>query len=141
MKSVINSIFILFLSISFSEGKIHFVYNANDDFFSMVGDFIHKSFSPKTYPCDLCALSYGTFYKKKKWANYLNSLDHEYTFIYKNESNSLLKFVDSYPTILYQIKDDVKVIATKFEISNCKNVDDLITLINNKLIRLEKSIK
>ena len=134
-------IFIFLLSISYSEEKIHFVYNANDDFFSMVGDFIHKSFSSKTYPCDLCALSYGVFSKKQKWVDYLNSLEYGYTFIYKNESNTLLKFVDSYPTILYQFEDDVKVLATKFEISKCNNVDDLISLLNNKVIELKKSIK
>ena len=52
-----------------------------------------------------------------------------------------LKFVDSYPSILFQIDDDIKVIATKFEISNCKDIDDLIILINNKIMRLEKNIK
>ena len=39
----------------------YFVYNADGDVFSLVGDFAHKIFSPKTYNCNLCAITHGNF--------------------------------------------------------------------------------
>ena len=57
----------------------------------------------------MCLKLWNVF--KEKWKNYLNSLEYEHSFIYKNETNYLLEFVDSYPAILYQNEDDVKVIA------------------------------
>ena len=63
---------IILASISFSMPKIHFIYNANNDFFSVAGDFFHKSLWPKTYPCDLCKLSYGMINKKKSGLIFYN---------------------------------------------------------------------
>ena len=62
-------IFLLFIGLGLSQDTIYFVYNAKNDFVSIVGDFFHKSFAPKTYPCRLCDITYGPFSKKKSWRN------------------------------------------------------------------------
>lgn len=36
-----------------------FVYNAKSGLISAFGDMVHKIVSPATYPCSLCALTYG----------------------------------------------------------------------------------
>ena len=113
--------------------KIHFIYNAKNDFFSIAGDFIHKSLSPKNYSCNLCKLSYGAIKKKKKWADFLHSLDYEYSFIYKNEDNSILKEFDSYPIILFESNNNIDILISKDEISICKNIESLITLLQSRI--------
>ena len=126
-------ILIILIGISYSTGKIHFIYNANDDIFSVINDFFHKSLSPKTYDCDLCALSYGMFSKKEKWSNFLDSLQYDYAFIYKNQSNPILDHVDSFPVILFQQDDDIMVLVSTDDISKCNSIDELIFTINLKL--------
>ncbi len=38
-----------------------FVYNADSGLFNTVTGMAHKIFSPGTYECNLCALTYSTF--------------------------------------------------------------------------------
>ena len=124
---------ILLSSVLFSTGTIHFVYNANDDFFSVLGDFFHKSLSPNTYNCDLCQLTYGPISKKKQWKKFLTSLEYNYTFIYKNQNNQLLNNINSFPIILFEYKNDIEVLLSTNELNDCKNLDELISKINEKL--------
>ncbi len=37
-----------------------FVYNANSGLLNALLDMGHKVVSPRTYPCSLCALTYGS---------------------------------------------------------------------------------
>ena len=131
-------ILFIFISFSFSIDKIYFVYNANDDLFSIIGDFFHKSFSPKTYSCNLCKLSYGPISKKHIWKDFLNNLEFDYSFVYKNHDNLFLSHIQSYPIILYTKDDDINVLLSKEEINLCKDVEELIFLLNNKIIDIQK---
>ena len=126
-------ILLLLCSFLIPNGTIHFIYNANDDFFSTVGDFFHKSFSPKTYNCDLCQLTYGAFNKKKKWKNFLSSLEYNYTFIYKNQDNDLLNNIHSFPVIILEKEDKSIILLSTTDLEQCKNLDDLINKINKEL--------
>ena len=58
---------LLFTSTIFSfEGKkLIFIYNAKSGLVNEMIDFAHKIVSPETYECNLCAISYNTFTKKK----------------------------------------------------------------------------
>tara|TARA_Y100001970_G_C13710072_1_gene591466 strand:+ start:81 stop:494 length:414 start_codon:yes stop_codon:yes gene_type:complete len=125
---------ILFFSLSFTNSDtIYFVYNANDDFFSVMGDFFHKSFSPQTYPCELCKLTYNAVDKKKKWKNFLNSLEHNYEFVYKNNNYEFLNKETTYPIILFGDNKNSKILISTNEINSCNNLDELIELIINRL--------
>lgn len=68
-----------------TEQKLLFVYNADNDLFSSVADMAHKIFSPATYQCHLCALTYGNFLIKKEWKLFIDSLPIESRFIYKDQ--------------------------------------------------------
>ena len=70
----------IFIGLLYSNDSIYFIYNAKDNFVSILGDFFHKSLSPKAYPCNLCSVTYGPFTKKKKWKLFLNSLNYDYQF-------------------------------------------------------------
>jgi len=117
----------------FSQDTLYFVYNAKGDIFSTAIDFFHKTLSPKTYPCRLCDLSYGTFAKKKIWKDFLDSLDISYEFVYKNEIDRFKKEINSFPLILLGTENNVEVFLSKEEINKTKNIQSLIDKINLKL--------
>ncbi|MBY0521357.1 MAG: hypothetical protein K2P79_13135 [Sphingomonas sp.] len=50
------------------------VYNANGGIFAAVSDAVHKLVSPDSYPCSLCAVSYGAVSMRSEWRAFLNSL-------------------------------------------------------------------
>ncbi|MDE3183394.1 MAG: hypothetical protein KGM16_08250 [Bacteroidota bacterium] len=67
------------------EQKLLFVYNAGSDFFSSLTDMAHKTFSPSTYQCHLCTLTFGKFSIKKEWKSFIDSLAIKSVFLYKNQ--------------------------------------------------------
>tara|TARA_Y100001970_G_C13961982_1_gene713641 strand:+ start:378 stop:788 length:411 start_codon:yes stop_codon:yes gene_type:complete len=132
--------FIVFLSFSliFSQPTIYFVYNANNDFISIIGDFVHKSVSPTTYSCNLCKLSYGIFTKTKKWEAFLNTLEYEFSFIYKNEKTPILNHIDSFPVVLIQYDNQIDILVSTDEMNSYKNLDDMIMGLNKRIANLKK---
>ena len=70
--------------------KLIFVYNADSGLFNTVTDIAHKMLSPKTYSCNLCALTHGHFKIKEDWVNFLEEIDSELEFLHRDE------FVEKY---------------------------------------------
>lgn len=62
-----------------------FVYNADEGLFAAIGDAIHKVVSPGTYPCSLCAVSYGPVRMRPEWRAYLRSLPYEVRFHHRQD--------------------------------------------------------
>ena len=54
--------------------RLIFVYNANAGLMAGIMDSVHKAVSPDTYPCSLCAISYGAFAMKPRWREWLKTL-------------------------------------------------------------------
>ena len=46
--------------------KLIFVYNASATKAGWLLASAHKFFSPNTYKCDLCSLTFGVFFENKK---------------------------------------------------------------------------
>jgi len=47
--------------------KLIFVYNANSGKLNSLLGSAHKLFSPKTYSCNLCALTHYLFHENTQW--------------------------------------------------------------------------
>ena len=62
-----------------------FVYNADTGLFSVMTDYAHKILSPKTYPCNLCAITYGNMGMNKQWKEYINNLTIPIEFLHRDE--------------------------------------------------------
>jgi hypothetical protein len=54
--------------------KLILVYNAWGGVYPGIVDFVHTKVLPKTYPCNLCYQTFGTFRIKEEWLQYLDSL-------------------------------------------------------------------
>lgn len=62
-----------------------FVYNADSGLFNALTDMAHKIFSPSTYPCRLCALTYGNFGMRREWRDFVNRLSAQVEFLHADE--------------------------------------------------------
>ena len=110
-----------------------FIYNANNNSPSVVRDFFYKTLSSRTYPCQLCKLTYETFTKKQKWTNYLSNLNYKYEFIYKNDMGQLRYSDDIFPIILIGNYENNEVLVSSEELNACTSIDKLIDTINDQL--------
>ena len=64
--------------------KLLFVYNADSGMLNFVMDAAHKLFSPSTYPCNLCALTY-TPTGLPRWRRFVKTLAWPVEFIHRDE--------------------------------------------------------
>ncbi|MBI2595944.1 hypothetical protein HYW46_04395 [Candidatus Daviesbacteria bacterium] len=124
--------------LSRSGKPVLFVYNADSSLFNQVGDFIHKTISPKTYPCNLCSLTYSGASMKKDWKEFINLLPVKVGFLHKDE---FLKFYPDRQNITFPIafvKEEnllTEFISTN-EINQLKSLEDLKTLVKEKVANL-----
>ncbi|MEI6213289.1 MAG: hypothetical protein WCP10_04220 [Desulfuromonadales bacterium] len=113
---------------------IIFVYNADSGIFNTVSDIAHKIFSPETYSCNLCAITYGNFSMRTEWKEYLDSLDADFEFLHRDELSEKYGGTEiTLPAILLKKGDTFDELITADEIERCSCVDDLRRLITGKL--------
>ncbi len=118
--------------------KLLFVYNADTGLFSVITDYAHKIISPKTYPCNLCALTYGNMGMNNKWKDFINNLTVPFGFLHRDE------FVKQYdpkdtqlPAAFLQQGESVTLLIAHDEINKCTSVDELIDLVKKKIGSVE----
>lgn len=61
------------------------VYNADGGVLNALGDMVHKIASPATYPCSLCALTYGAVSMRGQWQAFLSGTGLPAMFLYRDE--------------------------------------------------------
>jgi len=120
---------------SFEDKELIIIYNVKSGFVNEMIDFAHKIVSPKTYECNLCAISYNTFTKKKRWSDYINSLPIKSVFTYKDKVSSLNKELSNleFPTIIFRNGVELNEIISRKEINSINNINQLISLLNERL--------
>ncbi len=65
--------------------KLLIVYNADGGILNALVHAVHKSVFPATYPCSLCAVTYGAVSMRKVWRQFLESLDMEKVFHHRDD--------------------------------------------------------
>ncbi|MEQ1508868.1 MAG: hypothetical protein ABL909_00535 [Sphingopyxis sp.] len=60
-----------------------FVYNANAGKLAGIMDTIHKTLSPSTYECDLCAVTFGAFSMRPEWRDWLKAQSWKAEFFHR----------------------------------------------------------
>jgi hypothetical protein len=113
--------------------ELIFVYNADGGIIDLLYDFFHKMFSPPTYPCSLCFVTYGRYgvKNKSKWKKFLKLLPYKVLLLHRDE------FHDSYPRVKKVslpaafIRDSNKpvLLISAEKMDECKNLSDLIELV------------
>ncbi|GAC1368521.1 MAG: hypothetical protein NVS3B25_12480 [Hymenobacter sp.] len=71
--------------------RLIFVYNADSGLLPGLKEMFHKILSPATYPCALCAVTFGATAMRPEWKEFVKSLAVPVNFWHRDE------FVRAYP--------------------------------------------
>lgn len=111
-----------------------FVYNADSGVFNALSDMAHKIFSPQTYSCNLCALTYSSFGMRKDWKQFLDSLDVGKEFLHSDELRQRYKReATALPAVFKKEQHDLELWIDAASINKCESIEDLKKLITYKL--------
>ncbi|RKT47677.1 hypothetical protein [Thiocapsa rosea] len=110
--------------------RLLFVYNADSGLFNTMADIGHKLFSPQTYACRLCAITYGLLTEKAEWRDFVSSIDAEYEFLHRDE---LLRrepgLSATLPAVFRMTDQGPKVCLDAVTLNGCTSIADLKALI------------
>lgn len=113
--------------------KLLFIYNATSGKLNAVWDGIHKIFSPNSYPCSLCAITYGVVGENKLWKKFRNEAHMEMEFLHRDEflKSYASKFGHkfTFPIVLSTGKGELEVAVTTEELNQLKSAEELITVL------------
>lgn len=117
--------------------KVLFVYNADSGFRNALIDSAHKLFSPSTYACSLCNITFGVIGEKAVWKKFRAKAAAPMVFMHKDEFAKVYasKFGHrfSYPIILIATTTSFDVLVKTEELDALPNAEALITLLETRL--------
>lgn len=117
-----------------TEKKLIFVYNADSGPINSLKDSARKIFSPSTYGCNLCALTYGNLGMKKRWKDHLSSLPLPYEFLHRDEFREKYgeEGVDL-PAVFLKKDGKLEVFLGKEQIEGAQELEDLIGMLEKRI--------
>ncbi len=115
--------------------KMIFVYNSDGTIGSLIKDTAHKIVSPKTYPCNLCRITYPGVTMQEEWEKFITSLPQDVVFLHRDE------FQKHYPNqrgvrLPAAFVEDAagpKLLIPHTEINKAQSVHDLIKVVEHYL--------
>jgi hypothetical protein len=116
--------------------RLIFIYNADSGVRNVILDSAHKIFSPDTYKCSLCDITYGAFTENSIWKNFRKETNLEMEFLHKDEFSKAYaskfghKFV--FPIVLAETSNGLEVFVNTEELNNAENAEALIGLIKKR---------
>ena len=107
-----------------------FVYNADSGVFNTLADAAHKIFSPRTYACNLCALTHTAVRMRGEWREFLDGLGRPLEFLHADELATRygLKGVPL-PAVFTKDGAGLKVLAGADSVNACRTLDELKHLV------------
>lgn len=107
-----------------------FVYNANSGLFNTLSDMAHKAFSPRTYQCNLCALTHSTFSMRREWKQFLDGLGTPLEFLHADELRERYGAAGvPLPAVFERDGESLEVLIDAPAINACRSIGDLQRLI------------
>ena len=111
-----------------------FIYNANSGKLNALFDAGHKLFSPSTYPCSLCDLTYDTLTENTSWKTFRKESDLNMEFYHKDEFEAKFPNVKMmYPTVLKLESNQLTTVLTDGVLNEISDVEALIEKLNSRL--------
>jgi len=111
---------------------IIFIYNADSGFLKATVGYVHKIVSPKTYQCNLCAVTFDNLGMNKEWKQFIKSLDVEVEFLHRDEFIAKYKKEGKFPSAFLKNKE-LELFISQDEMNALKNHHELIDLVKKKL--------
>lgn len=114
--------------------RLIFVYNADGGLVQGLLDTLHKTLSPSTYSCSLCAITYGALRMDPKWRAWLKTLPMPAVFLHKDEvARDLPGFAEPLPVVLVERGGRRTVMLSAAQLGALADVDALIARLNAEL--------
>lgn len=116
------------------EPALIFIYNADSGLFNALTDMAHKTFSPGTYQCNLCALTYSTLGRRKSWKRFLETLERPFEFLHADELKRRYGISGvRLPAIYLKEREGLILFIDADSINACLKIEDLQRLIESRL--------
>ena len=117
------------------KGTLLIVYNADEGLFAALGDAVHKAVSPDTYPCSLCAVSYGAVRMRPEWRAYLKALPYEVRFHHRPDFRRAYPALAELPlpAILLDEGTGPRVLLDAATLDGVRGVDGLVAALDTAL--------
>ncbi|MBN2155547.1 MAG: hypothetical protein JW776_05855 [Candidatus Lokiarchaeota archaeon] len=114
--------------------KLVFVYNADGGTINGIKDYFHKIFSPSTYDCNLCGISFGLGGMKRDWKTYIEELTFPVEFLHRDEFKKRYPNKQKeFPSAWIERNNNIELLISSNEMNQPKSLEDLISLTTNKL--------
>jgi hypothetical protein len=115
--------------------RLILIYNADAGLLNAVKDTVHKVLRPETYPCSLCALTYGWFAMHSDWRRFLFRLPMEKVFLHRNETAKALPGIEvDAPAILLDTGDgEPQELVSAAELNAMQHRQTLMALLLERL--------
>ncbi|MCK5441251.1 MAG: GTPase [Maribacter sp.] len=114
--------------------KLIFVYNADSGIRNMIIDGAHKIFSPSTYECNLCGITYGMFTENTVWKKFRKENAMKMQFLHTDEFQgqyvSKIGNCPTFPVILMETEGNLEILINTAELDGLQCAENLIDLIN-----------
>ena len=121
--------------------RLILVYNADTGLIEALMHAVHKQFFPSTYPCSLCALTYGAVSMRGDWKRFWQGLSADVDFYHRDD------FSEAYPSLgtggvrevalpsilLSEDGEEPRVVVSNSELDAMADVDDLMARVGDLL--------
>ncbi len=112
-----------------------FVYAVDGGLVNSLMNFTHKLISPRTYSCNLCALTSDMLGNKREWARFIQGLGVSTEFLHRNE------FAARYPSSKHDFpavfqsagNTDLEILISSSELAACHDLAELISLVRERV--------
>lgn len=117
-----------------NEPHLLFVYNADSGLGQAIFDAVHKIVSPQTYPCSLCALTYGAVSMKAEWKAALATLPLPARFLHRDEFTREWPALDvALPAVITVENSTATVLLDGPALDQLADISALVTAINREV--------
>jgi hypothetical protein len=115
------------------EQALIFVYNADSGLFNGMADAAHKIFSPDTYSCNLCKVTYGWFTERGAWRDFIEQLDTPCRFLHRDEFRAAYPGLEiDLPVVLRATDGGAEPCIESAALNACDDIDALIELVRQR---------
>ena len=113
-----------------SGAALVFVYNADSGVFNTLADAAHKIFSPRTYACNLCALTHTAVRMRGEWKQFLEGLGRPLEFLHADELATRYGLEGvPLPAVFTKEGAGLKVLAGADSVNACRTLEELQRLV------------
>ena len=116
--------------------KFVIVYNANAGIAAGVMDSVHKIVSPSTYPCQLCAVTYGLTSMRREWRVFLEGLGMETLFHHRPDFRAAYPQAAEWPLPLIAVEDagTLRTLVSAADFGAIADIPSLIAVVRERLM-------